>query len=89
MWARLKLKVGDASFSPNIGLAQGSLLSPALFDIYFEPILRKLVQAGISVENILAYADDLLVICDDIPQTRSIIKLLKMELEKVGLKLNK
>ena len=33
IYSRLKIKLGSKSFKPNIGVAQGSVISPAMFSI--------------------------------------------------------
>lgn len=45
---------------PN-GLAQGSMLSPAFFDIYSECLVERLLSIGLRSDEILLYADDLAV----------------------------
>lgn len=63
MFSRNSIRLGKHSFKPNIGVSQGSLLSPALFDIYIEDLFKELVQKGLcSVDNIIAYADDVLIL---------------------------
>ena len=88
MWARTKLKLGNIELTPNVGVPQGSLLSPSLFNIYFEIILKKLQERNINLNDILAYADDLLIICDSIEQLKGVIKMLKEELKAIGLIMN-
>ncbi len=75
--------------SPNQGVAQGSIISPALFDIYIEELLRTIERTPeISLEDILTYADDLLVLCDSIEQLKSVLKVIKKWSEENNLKLN-
>ncbi len=37
IYSRLKISMNGSSFTPNIGVAQGSMISPTLFNIYVDP----------------------------------------------------
>jgi len=39
IYDKLKIQMGNSCFRPNLGVAQGSVISPALFNIYTEPLL--------------------------------------------------
>ena len=75
-------------FTPNCGVAQGSLISPGLFNIYVEPLYKKIEKQGVSEECIMAYADDLLVVCSSINQLRRVIHTVQNWCEKNNFKLN-
>ena len=76
------------------GVYQGCILSPCLFNLYAEYIVRNAglgeAQAGIKTAwrntNNLRYADDTTLIAESEEELKSL--LLKEESEKVGLKLN-
>ena len=42
LYSRNKIRLGNHSFSPNIGVAQGSVISPFLFNIYCEDLYSKI-----------------------------------------------
>ena len=63
-------------FRPNLGVAQGSIISPALFDIYTGPLLWELSKIS-SIEDIFAYAGDILVICEDINTLENTIRIIE------------
>jgi hypothetical protein len=88
LYSRNVVKLGDHSFKPNIGVAQGSIISPALFDIYSEDLLKKIEAAGIDKEDILAYADDILILCTSLNQIRMVIKLIREWSNENNLHLN-
>ena len=89
IWSRLKIFVGKECFTPNVGVAQGSILSPALFDIYLEPILKSLIRnLGISIEDLLVYADDILIIVDSLESLKQTIKFLRSMCCEFGLVIN-
>jgi len=50
--------VGKEDISIHKGVMQGSILSPALFNIYLEPLIDEL-SAELGYKNVLAYADDI------------------------------
>ena len=74
---------------------QGCILSPCLFNIYAEYIMRNAgldeVQAGIKITgrniNNLRYADDTKLMAESKEELKSLLMKVK-ESEKVGLKLN-
>ena len=76
------------------GVCQGCILSPCLFNLYTEYIIRNAgldeAQAGIKIAgrsiNNLRYADDTTLMAEREEELKSL--LMKEESEKVGLKLN-
>ena len=83
-------------FQIGKGVRQGCLLSPCLFNLYTEYIMRDAgleeAQAGIKIAgrniNNLRYADDTTLIAESEEELRSLLMKVKEESEKVGLKLN-
>ena len=82
-------------FQIGKGVCQDSILSPALFNLYAEYIMRNAgleeIQAGnrIAGRNInnLRYADDTTLMAES-EELKSLLMNVKEESEKVGLKLN-
>ena len=82
-------------FQIGKGVCQGCILSPCLFNLYAEYIMRNAgleeAQAGIKIagRNIsnLRYADDTTLMAENEEELKSLLKV-KEESEKVGLKLN-
>ena len=78
------------------GVRQGYTLSPCLFNLYAEHIMRNAgleeAQAGIKIarRNIsnLRYADDTTLMAESEEGLKSLLMKVKVESEKVGLKLN-
>ena len=70
---------------------QGCILSPCLFNLHAEYILRNTwldeAQAGIKIANNLRYADDTTLMAES-EELKSLLTKVKEESEKVDLKLN-
>ena len=83
-------------FQIGKGVHQGSVLSPCLFNFYAEYIMRNTgleeTQAGIKIAgrniNNLRYADDTTLMAEKEEELKSLLMKVKVESEKVGLKLN-
>ena len=83
-------------FQIGKGVHQGCILSPYLFNLYLEYIMRNAgleeAQAGIKVarRNVknLRYADDFTLMAESEEELKSFLMKVKEESEKVGLKLN-
>ena len=83
-------------FQIGKGVHQGCILSPCLFNLYAEYIMRNIgldeAQAGIKIAgrniNTLRYADDTILMTESEEELKSLLMKMKEESEKVGLKLN-
>ena len=83
-------------FQIGKGVHQGCILSPCLFSLYAEYIMRKTgleeAQAGIKIArrniNNLRYADDTTLMAESEEELKSLLMKVKEERGKVGLKLN-
>ena len=83
-------------FQIGKGVHQGCILSPCLFNLYAEHIIRnpglEETQTGIKIVgrniNNLRYADDTTPMAESEEELKSLLMKVKVESEKVGLKLN-
>ena len=83
-------------FQIGKGVCQGCILSPCLFNLYAEYIMRNVgleeTQAGIKIArrniNNLRCADDTTFMAETEEELKSLLMKVKKESEKVGLKLN-
>ena len=83
-------------FQIRKGVRQGCILSLCLFNLYAEYIMRNAgleeAQAGIKITwrniNNLRYADDTTLMAGSEEELKSLLRKVKEENEKVGLKLN-
>ena len=82
-------------FQIGKGVHQGCMLSPCLFNLYAEYIMRDpgldKAQTGIKIAgrniNNLRYADDTTFMAESEEELNSLLMKVKEESEKVGLKL--
>ena len=82
-------------FQIGKGVRQGYILSPCLFNLYAEYMMRNTgqeeAQAGIKIArrniNNLRYADDSTLMAES-EELKSLLMKVKEESEKIGLKLN-
>ena len=83
-------------FQIGKGVCQGCTLSPCLFNLYAEYIMRNAgldeAQAGIKIAkkniNNLRYADDTTLMAESKEELKSLLMKVKEESKKAGLKLN-
>ena len=87
---------GTHWFQIGKGVRQGCILSPCLFNLYAEYIMRNAgleeAQAGIKIagRNVknLRYADDTTLMAESEEELKSLLIKVKVESEEVGLQLN-
>ena len=93
---QLELDMEQDWFQIGKGVRQDCILSPRLFNLYAEYIMRNPgldeAQAGIKIAgrniNNLRYADDTTPMAESEEELKSLLMKVKEESEKVGLKLN-
>ena len=87
---------GTDWFQIGKGVRQGCILSPCLFNLHAEYIMRNAgleeAQTGIKIArrniNNLRYTDDTTLMAESEEELKSLLMKVKEESEKVGLKLN-
>ena len=96
---KAKVRTGHGTtdwFQIGKGVCQGGILSPCLFNLYAEYIMRNTgldeAQAGIKSAgrniNNLRYADDTTLMAESEEELKCSLMKVKEESEEVGLKLN-
>ena len=83
-------------FQIGKGVRQGCILSPCLFNLYAEYIMRNAgveeAQAGIKIAgrsiNNLRYVDDTTLMIESKEELKNLLMKVKKESEKAGFKLN-
>ncbi|KAI5707335.1 hypothetical protein M8J77_000363 [Diaphorina citri] len=94
--AQCKVRVNGQlsdTFEVRTGLKQGDCLSPILFNIILERAIRRVTTMNTGIEigrkvNILAYADDIILISDSKEGIKSLVRSLTEETTPVGLVIN-
>ena len=84
-------------FQIGKGVGQGCILSPCLFNLYAEYIMRNAgldeAQAGIKIAgrniNNLRYADDITLMTEREEELKNILMKVKRRVKKAGLKHSK
>ena len=98
MQVRKQVRTGHGKtdwFQIGKGVCRGCILSPCLYTLYAEYVIRNAeldeAQAGIKIAGIninnLRYADDTTLTAES-KELKSLLVKMKEESEKVGLKLN-
>ncbi len=92
------LKVGKVTKQgvkkSECGLAQGSILSPILANIYAHYVIdlwvtKRVPQYSIGKVRMFRYCDDLVLCCTDTRDIEKVLRSLRKRLSKFGLTLNK
>ena len=91
MYQESQVVIGKHSFSANLGVVQGGVLSPMLFNVYLEEALgstqklREMVNRG----DLLAFADDMLIMTNSKAEMTQAIQELDNLNGAWNLRLNK
>jgi endonuclease/exonuclease/phosphatase family metal-dependent hydrolase len=90
LYTHYRIQIGKKMIKYNKGVAQGSLLSPALFNIFIEDLVESIAtELKISIEDILLYADDILILCQSQEQIIKCIQIIERWSYTNGMELNK
>jgi hypothetical protein len=90
LYTHYRIQIGKRMIRFNKGVAQGSILSPALFNIFIEDLVESLAnELKISTEDILLYADDILILCQSQEQVAKCVQIIENWSYLNGMELNK
>ena len=85
------IEVGSSIINAEMGLPQGSVLSPALFNVYLEDALdsSNILQRMRKRGDLLAFADDMLIMSNQKSEIEEAINGMTSLQMKYNLRLNK
>ena len=93
--ACIKWKNSNSKFKPiNVGVRQGGILSPFLFKLYIDDVLKDIsklnegCKLGLNRINVIAYADDIVLLTNSLDSLNNIFSLLKLKLDNLKLIIN-
>ena len=88
LYSKAKLKISNDNICINVnnGVLQGSLISPMLFNLYINDLIKELNQ---NSYEILAYADDLCIICEGFNQLLNVLNKIEKWSKLNGINVNK
>ena len=91
MYQKSQVVIGKHTFTVDLGVVQGGVLSPMLFNVYLEEALstNAKLQEMVRRGDLLAFADDMLVLTDSKAEMTQAIKELDHLSGAWNLKLNK
>ena len=84
--AKMRLNTLQKQINVNRGVLQGGILSPWLFNIYIDDLIRDLENKAFEV---LGYADDLAIICKSKKELDIVIDALELWSIENGIEVNK
>ncbi len=86
-----EIEIGGHKMNAEMGLPQGSILSPVLFNVYLEEALKSSdkLESVRRRGDLLAFADDMLVMSNSVPDLTETIEALAMLNTRWNLRLNK
>ena len=88
LYSNIEITIGDSeTLRVNKGVLQGSVISPALFDIFIEDLVEKIIKIN-QMENVFAYADDLAAITDSYPRLNATIDTIVLWSKEAATPLN-
>ena len=90
LYSRYRIRIGNRIIKFNKGVAQGSILSPALFNIFIEDLVEELNrEVGLNIQQTILYADDILLLCQTVSQVKKSIDIIEKWSDRNGMKLSK
>jgi hypothetical protein len=91
MYQESKVVIGKHAFSADLGVVQGGVLSPMLFNVYLEEALGQTqkLRDMVSRGDLLAFADDMLILTNSKAEMAQAIQELESLSGVWNLRLNK
>ena len=87
-WLKAGVLYGNILEISELGISQGSVISPLLANIYLNTLDRLWEKYGLNQGILVRYADDTVIICKNKKSANHALNLLKYIMEKLDLKLH-
>ncbi len=84
-WVRAEIWDGSRLYDLEVGIPQGSTVSPLLANLFLDTLDERLAAAG---QQVVRYADDLVVLCREPAAAESALELTEQILADLALVLN-
>ena len=81
------MKIGEEHIKTETGVPQGSCISPILFNLYIDDLIKKLNEE--TSNKTWAFADDIVVVTENKEQLRKVMEIINQWSSSNSININK